>query len=61
MSCEGQQIYELILGPHLCWEDFLGLKEFCMVYADLRNWQLRQHCFLPEEAASQRHQMCAGS
>jgi hypothetical protein len=32
-----------------------------MVYADLRNWQLRQRCFLPEEAASQDHQMCVGS
>ena len=29
-----------------------------MLYADLRYWQLRQHFFLPEEAASWHHQMC---
>lgn len=28
------------------------------MYADLRYWQLRQQCFLPEEAASWHHQLC---
>ena len=53
-----QQIYELILRPHLCWEGFSGLKEFCKLSANLRYWLRSWHVFLPEEDASHHYPMC---